>query len=180
MILPEPLGEQLVDEVVGRVLDHLDLFDDDLLLALDVVAAERGPHDDVGQDVDRQREMFVEDLDVVARVFLGGEGVHLPADGVDRLRDVLGAPRRGALEEHVLDEMRDTALLDRLVARAAREPDTNAHRTDMGHPLREETETVGKHVANDRCLRHSGFRDRVVARPRPSWLPNRRWLAANR
>ena len=37
MALPEALGEQLVDEVVGRVLDHLDLFEDHLLLALDVV-----------------------------------------------------------------------------------------------------------------------------------------------
>ena len=37
MILPEALREQLVDEVVRRVLDHLDLFEDDLLLALDVV-----------------------------------------------------------------------------------------------------------------------------------------------
>ena len=33
----QKLGEQLVDEVVGRVLDHLDLFEDDLLLALDVL-----------------------------------------------------------------------------------------------------------------------------------------------
>ena len=37
MILPEALREELVDEIVGRVLDHLDLFEDDLLLALDVV-----------------------------------------------------------------------------------------------------------------------------------------------
>ena len=37
MIFPETLREQLVDEIVGRVLDHLDLFEDDLLLALDVV-----------------------------------------------------------------------------------------------------------------------------------------------
>ena len=37
MILPEPLREDLVDQIVGRVLDHLDLFDDDLLFALDVV-----------------------------------------------------------------------------------------------------------------------------------------------
>ena len=56
----------------------------------------------------------------------------------------------GALEEHVLDEMRDTALLLRLVARAAREPDADADRTHVRHPLGEKTETVGKHVADDR------------------------------
>ena len=30
MVGPESLREELVDEVVRRVLDHLDLFDDDL------------------------------------------------------------------------------------------------------------------------------------------------------
>ena len=52
MIFPESLGEELMDEVVRRVLDHLDLFDDDLLLPLDVVRRERRIADDVGEDVD--------------------------------------------------------------------------------------------------------------------------------
>ena len=69
------------------------------------------------EHVDRERQVLVEHLDVVARVFLGGERVHLAADRVDGLRDVLGAARRRALEEHVLDEMRDAALL--LPARGA-------------------------------------------------------------
>ena len=90
VVLPEPLREELVDEVVRRVLDHLDLFDDDLLLALEVLDAERRVADDVGEDVDGERQMLVEHLDVVARVFLGGERVELAADRVDRLRDVLG------------------------------------------------------------------------------------------
>jgi hypothetical protein len=33
VVLPEVLGEELVDEVVGIVLVHLDLFEDDALLA---------------------------------------------------------------------------------------------------------------------------------------------------
>ena len=94
MVLPEALREQLVDEIVGRVLDHLDFFEDDFLLALDIVGAERRVEDDVGQDVDGERQMLVEDLDVVAGVFLRGERVELAADRVDRLRDVLGRPRR--------------------------------------------------------------------------------------
>ena len=109
MVGPEILGEQLVDEVVGRVLDHLDLFEDDLLFALDVVGTEPRVHDDVRQDVDGKRQVLVEDLDVVAGVFLGGEGVHLAADRIDRLGDVLGRPRRRALEEHVLHKVRDAA-----------------------------------------------------------------------
>ena len=41
MAVPEALREQLVDQIVGRVLDHLDLFENHLLLALDVVGRER-------------------------------------------------------------------------------------------------------------------------------------------
>jgi hypothetical protein len=50
----------------------------------------------------------------------------------------------------VLDEMGDAALLDRLVTRTAREPDADADRPHMRHPLRQDAEAVGKHVANDR------------------------------
>ena len=70
MALPEVLGEELVDQIVRRVLDHLDLFEDHLLLALDVVGGERRAHHDVGQHVDRQRQVLVEHLDVVAGVLL--------------------------------------------------------------------------------------------------------------
>ena len=154
MVFPEALREQLVDEIVGRVLDHLDLFEDDLLLALDVVGAERRVADDVGEDVDRQRQMLVEHLDVVAGVFLRGERVELAADRVDRLRDVLGGARRGALEEHVLDEVRDAAALGGFVARAARQPDADADRADLRHPLGEKPKTVVEHVSDDGCVGH--------------------------
>jgi hypothetical protein len=154
MVGPEVLGEQLMDQIVGRILDHLDLFEDDLLFPIDVFLAEARPHDDVREDLDGERQMLVEHLDVVARVFLRRERVHLPADRIDRLRDVLGGARVGPLEQHVLDEVRDAALLLRLVARAARQPDADADRADMRHPLRQETETIGKHVANDGGLRH--------------------------
>jgi hypothetical protein len=42
--------------------------------------------------VDGERQVLVEHLDVVAGVLLRREGVELPADRVDRLRDVLGRP----------------------------------------------------------------------------------------
>ena len=168
MTLPEALGEQLVDQVVRRVLDHLDLFEDDLLLALDVVRAERRVHDDVGEDVDGERQMLVEHLDVVARVLLRRERVHLTADRVDRLRDVLGAAGGRPLEEHVLDKVGDAALLLRLVARAAREPDADADGAHVRHPLRKETETIREHVADDRWLRHGmRFRETAAAGPLP-------------
>ncbi len=55
--------------------------------------------------------MLVEHLGVEADQLLGGEGVQIAADGIDRARDVFGGTARGALEQHVLDEMRDAVLL---------------------------------------------------------------------
>jgi hypothetical protein len=80
MILPEPLGENLVDQVVRSVLHHLDLFDDDLFLPFNVCGAEGRVQHDVRQDVECQREMLVEDLDVVAGILFRRKRVELPAD----------------------------------------------------------------------------------------------------
>ena len=142
MVFPESLREELVDEVVGRVLDHLDLFDDDLLLALDVFDAERRVADDVREDVHGERQMLVEDLDVVAGVFFRGERVELAANRIDRLGDIFRRPRGGALEQHVLDEMRDAALVGAFVPRAARQPDADADRAHLSHALGENTKPV--------------------------------------
>ena len=64
--LPEVLGEGLVDEVVGVVLVHLDLFEDDALLAGDVLGGEGGVEDEVGEEVERGCDVLIEDLDVEA------------------------------------------------------------------------------------------------------------------
>ena len=140
-------------------------------------ALNAGLQDDVGEDVERERQVLVEHLDVVAGVFLGGEGVELAADRVDRLRDVLGRAGRGALEEHVLDEMRDAALLGGLVARAARQPDADADRTDVRHPLGEEAKAVVEHVADDRwietrCELEQDARSRTASRSLTSSAAN--------
>ena len=92
MIAPEAFREDLVDQIVGRVLDHLDLFEDHLLLALDVVLGEQRIADQIGEDVDGERQVLVEHLEVIAGVFLRREGVDLPADRIDLLRDFFGAP----------------------------------------------------------------------------------------
>ena len=112
--------------------------------------AERRVQDDVGEDVEGQRQVLVEHLDVVAGVFLGGERVELPADRVDRLGDVFGRPRARALEEHVLDEVRDAAALRGFVARPARQPDADADRSNLRHPLGQNAKTVIEHVSDDR------------------------------
>ena len=48
----------------------------------------------------------------------------------------------GALEQHVLDEVRDAARARRLVPRSPRQPDADRDRPHVRHRLGEETETV--------------------------------------
>jgi hypothetical protein len=105
--------------------------------------------DDIRQEIDGERQVLVEHLDVVRGVFLGRERVELTADRVNRLGDVLGRPCIRALEEHVLDEVRDARPIVGLVSRTACEPDTNSDRTDMGHRLGNETKTVVQDLADN-------------------------------
>ena len=53
-------------------------------------AANAGLMHDVREQIDGERQMLVEHLDVVARVLLRRERVELAADGIDRLRDIFG------------------------------------------------------------------------------------------
>ena len=69
----------------------------------------------IGQDVDGHRQMLIHDLGIVGGRFLGGEGVHLTAQGVHLDGDVLGTSPRRTLKEHMFDEVRDAAELCRLV-----------------------------------------------------------------
>ena len=138
-----------MDEIVGRVLDHLDLFEDDFLLTLDVHLVKRRAQHDIRQDVDGQWKMFVEHFDVVARVLLRRKRVELPANRIDGLRDVLGGARRRALEQHVLDEVRDAAFFVGLVAGAALQPHTQADGPHVAHLFSDETNPVVECVANN-------------------------------
>ena len=55
--------------------------------------------------------MLVEHLDVEADTFLGGEGVHVAANGVDLTRDFFSGAMLGPFKDHVLDEMGDAVGL---------------------------------------------------------------------
>ena len=90
MILPEILREDFVDEVVGIVFVHFDFFHNHAALAGNVGSVEHGIQDQVAEDVERSGNVFVEDFDVEADAFLGGESVHVAAERVDLAGDFLG------------------------------------------------------------------------------------------
>ena len=100
--------------------------------------------DHVAEHVDGQRQVLVEDPRVEAGVLLGGEGVELTADRVERDRDVQRRALGGALEQQVLEEVRAAVQRRRLVARADADPDADAGRAGAGHLLGDDPQPAGQ------------------------------------
>src|SRR6266567_361679 len=140
--LPEILGKQVVNQVVGGVFEEADLLENDFPLLFDLLRVEQGVEKDVGEERHRLREELVEDLGVIADVLAAGECVEDPAEGVDLPGDLQGAPLRGSLEEEMLDEMGDTVELNPLVPGAAGNPDADGYRVGMGNIFGDDANAV--------------------------------------
>ena len=90
---------------------------------------------DVGEDVERQRHILLQHLGVIGRAFARGIGVEVAADRLDLLGDGESAAPLGALERHVLEEMRDAVDLRRLVPRPDIDPEAERDRVDRVDPV---------------------------------------------
>ncbi len=102
---PEVAAEEFVGQVFGVIHFHLQLFEDDALFLFDVLIVEARVANEVRDDIEGFRDVFVEDLDVEADDFFGGEGVEASADGVHFAGDGFGGTFLSALEDHVFDEV---------------------------------------------------------------------------
>ena len=91
MLGPQLAHEQLVGNVGGVVLVHVDLFEDDMPLRVDLLLAERRALQHLAEHVDRVWQVGGAQLGPVDRVLLGGEGVVAGADGVEALCDFMGS-----------------------------------------------------------------------------------------
>ena len=83
-----------------------------------------------------------------------GGGVQLAAELVEDLRDLLRRVARRALEEHVLDEVRDARARVRLVTRARTDPEAERDRADTRNPLRDDA--LATCELRELMLRHAG------------------------
>ena len=120
-------------QIVGGVLRGADLLHDDVLLALQLLGIERGIGQDVGQHVERERHIGLEHARVVGGGFHAGGGIEIAADRLDLLGDLARGAPRGALERHVLEQMRDAMLVGLLVAAAGPDPDAERGGVQMRH-----------------------------------------------
>ena len=114
VVAEDGVGDQVVDELLRRVLVHRDLLEHDLALGLEL--GERRREDHVTHHVDRRHEVVVGNAGVDERVLARGGCVQLTAETVEDLRDLECAVAAGPLEEQMLDEVRDARLRRLLVA----------------------------------------------------------------
>ena len=133
MAAEDRLRDDVVDEVLRVVVDHRDLLEHDLALGVDV--GEGGVVDHPDDHVERRLEPVVRHAGVDERRLARGGGVQLAAEAVEDLRDLLRGVRARALEEQVLDEVRDARSRVGLVARAGTDPEAERDRADVRHAL---------------------------------------------
>ncbi len=87
----------------------------------------------------------------------------MAADRFDLLGDGKSAAPVGALEGHVLEEMRNPVDIGRFVARADIDPDAERDRVDGVDAVGSDPQSVGQ---NGKLRRHSTTRSRVSGTPR--------------
>ena len=145
------------------VLVHLNLFEDHLLLGVEIVLAERGA-EDVGQQFRRPVLVLRQHGGVVDRVLLVGEGVVVGAHLVELAVHVVGRAGGGALEHHVFEEMAHAGHGVALVAGAGADEEPQRRGIRRGVPLGDNLQPVGQGVSENS----------IVARPIPSPAPDTR------
>ena len=137
VVRPVALGKDFMDQIVRRVLRHLDLLLDYLAFLLDVVRLEERISYKVCQDVYGAGQVFVEDFDRKTRTLFSRECVEVPPDRVRGPGNLLGRAVRCPFEDHVLKEMRDAVFGLALVPGSRPQPDPHRHGAHVGDGLRD-------------------------------------------
>ena len=142
MAAEDRLRDDVVDEVLRVVVDHRDLLEHDLALGVDL--GEHRVVDHADDHVERRLEPVVGDAGVDERRLPRGGRVQLAAETVEDLRDLLRGVRAGALEEQVLDEVRDPGARVGLVARAGADPEAERDGADTRNVLGDDSLAGGE------------------------------------
>ncbi len=133
LVRPDHLVDQDVDDVSRAVLGHRQLFEDDLALLLELFRIHQRVEQAVSQDVEGGGEAVVAHLGPVHGQLFIGPGVHHAADAFDLFGDLARRrPSLGALEQHVLEEVRHTRDFIAFVARSRADEDVDADRASVG------------------------------------------------
>jgi len=130
--------------VIGNVVGGADLLHDHVLLARQFLLVEGGAGEDIGQDINREGYVILQDPGVIGRGLGGCRGIDLAADILDLLRDLAGGAALGALEGHVFQKVGDAMLVLQFIARARFDPGSDRNAFDMRHVLGNDGQPGGK------------------------------------
>ena len=136
--------EVIEDDVVGRVFGLADFLDDDALLARQFFGIEDRVLQNVGENVDGERDIVLQHAGVIGGLFASGIGVDEAADAFDLFGDAAGGAALGALERHVLEHVSDAVRFLRLVARARVHPDADGGGFEVRHRVGDDGQAIGK------------------------------------
>ena len=141
-------GLEVVEDDVGRRVAGLaQLLDDDVLLALQVGGAEMRAQDQVGDQLEAERDMLGHHRCHEAGAVAVGGGVEIAADILDRFADLARGAAAGALEHHMLEQMGDAVQPRRLVARSGVGIEPHRRRLDARHSRLATRRPLGKVVS---------------------------------
>ncbi len=149
MLRPEATGENFVEEILGVVQVHLDLFEDHLALFPNVVGIEFRAKNEIGNDVEGDRQVLIEDLGIEADLLFGGEGIEHAPDGVHFTGNVFGRASLRALEDHVFHEVGKAVLFGDFAAGTVADPNAYGDGTDVRHQLGDDHQAIGQNVLLD-------------------------------
>ncbi len=127
------LLEQVEDVVVGIVAGSANLLHDHLLFPRQFVVFEQRVLQDVRQDIGGQHHIILEHAGEIAGVLDGGCSVEIAAHIFDRLGDLERCAAGGALERHVLEQVRYAMLAFALAAGACLDPHPDRGAFEVRH-----------------------------------------------
>jgi hypothetical protein len=153
MMAEDRLREEIVNELLRCVLVHRDLLEYDGPFRVKVGKGRCERH--VGHYVERRLHVGVGHARVDHRVLARGCRVELAAEPVEDLRDLLSGVGARALEEEVLDEVRDAGLGVGLVSGARPDPEAERDRADARNPLRDDP--LARVELGEDVLLHAGI-----------------------
>ncbi len=105
MPAPKALREGFVRQGFRIIVLHADLFENDLFFLGDIFFGKERSQHQIGEHIESDRQIFVQDFSVKADHLLGSEGVEQTSHRIHFTGDLFGSAAGSALEDHVLDEM---------------------------------------------------------------------------
>ena len=145
--------EHVADRVFRVVVAHRDFLKHHVAFKLDVSGRADAVEHDIGHQIDRQFEVRVEDVRVIAGVLLGRKRVQLATDRIDCLRDTHCRARRRRLEQQVLEEVRGAGNCGSFISGPDADPETDRRGTHRRNPFGDDAKTAGKRRAAQRGCR---------------------------